>query len=64
MEKATGNTRKNQGDNFAQHDGQGTQHLAVVFAVVMLLACLVDQTPQLGGALCRAVWTKRGRQRL
>jgi hypothetical protein len=63
MENETFNTLKNQGDNFAHNDGHGTQHLSVVFAVVMMLACLVDQTQQLCCALCRAVWTKLGSKR-
>jgi hypothetical protein len=36
----------------------------VVFAVVMMLAFLVDQTQQLCYALFRAVWTKMGSKRL
>jgi hypothetical protein len=34
-----------------------------VFAMVMLLACVVDQTPQLCCALFRAVWAKMGSRR-
>jgi hypothetical protein len=40
-------TLTNQGDNFAHHYGHGTKNLSVVFAVVMMLAFLVDQTQQL-----------------
>jgi hypothetical protein len=36
----------------------------VVFAMVMMLAFLVDQTQQLCCALFRAVWTKLGSKRL
>jgi hypothetical protein len=57
-------TLKNHGDNCAHNDGHGEQHLSVVFAMVMLLAFLVDQTQQLCCALCRAVWTKLGSKRL
>src|SRR5207245_9480063 len=42
----------------------GEQHLSVVFAMVMMLAFLVDQTQQLCCALFRAVWTKLGSKRL
>jgi hypothetical protein len=64
MANETFNTLKNQGYNFEHNYGHGTQHLSGVFAVVMLLACLVDQTPQLCCALFRAVWTKLGSKRL
>jgi hypothetical protein len=40
----------------AHHDGHGTQHLSGVLATV-LLAVLVDQTPQWWWAFCHAVWT-------
>jgi hypothetical protein len=60
----TCNTLHNQGDNFEHNDGQGTQNLSVVCATLMMLAFLVDQTQQLCCALCRAVWTKMGSQRL
>jgi hypothetical protein len=64
MEHETLNTRNNQGDHCEHHDGHGMYTLSVVFAVVMLLAFLVDQTPQRCWALCQAVWTKMGRKRL
>jgi hypothetical protein len=64
MENETCNTLKNQGDNFEHNYGHGKQNLSVVFATMMLLAFLVDQTPQLCCALCRAVWAKLGSKRL
>ena len=64
IENETCTTRKNQGDNLAHHDGHGQQNLAVVFALLLRLACLVDQTPQRCGALFRAVWAKVGSKRL
>jgi len=64
MENETCKTLKNQGDNVEHHDGHGTQHLSVVFAVVMMLAFLVDQTQQLCCTLFRAVWTTMGSKRL
>ena len=44
--------------------GHGAQHLSVVFAMLMMLAFLVDQTQQLCCALFRAVWAKLGSKRL
>jgi hypothetical protein len=64
IENETFNTLKNQGYNFEHNYGHGTHNLSVVFAVVMLLAFLVDQTQQLCCALFRAVWTKMGSKRL
>ena len=64
MANATCNTLKNHGDNCAQHDGHGAQHLSVVLAGGMRLAFLVDQPPQRWCALGRAVWPTRGSQRL
>src|SRR5262249_45489539 len=64
MENETFNTLKNQGDNFEHNYGHGEQHLSVVFAMLMRLAFLVDQTQQLCCALFRAVWTKLGSKRL
>jgi hypothetical protein len=64
IENETFNTLKNQGDNFEHNYGHGTQHLSVVFAVVMMLAFLVDQTQQLCCALFQAVWAKMGSKRL
>jgi len=40
------------------------QHLSVVFAMLMMLAFLVDQAQQLCCALFRAVWLKLGSKRL
>ena len=63
IENETFNTLKNQGDNFAHNYGHGEDNLAVVFAMLMMLAFLVDQTQQLGCALFQAVWTKLGSKR-
>src|SRR5467141_4918890 len=59
----TFNTLKNQGDNFEHNYGHGEQHLSVVFATLMMLAFLVDQTQQLCCALFQAVWAKLGSKR-
>jgi len=64
IENETFNTLKNQGYHFEHNYGHGTQHLSVVFAMVMMLAFLVDQTQQLCCALFQAVWAKLGSKRL
>ena len=64
IENETFNTLKNQGYNFEHNYGHGTQNLSVVFAMVMMLAFLVDQTQQLCCALFQAVWAKLGSKRL
>jgi hypothetical protein len=60
----TFNTLKNQGYHFEHNYGHGMQNLSVVFATMMMLACLVDQTHQLCCALFQAVWAKLGSKRL
>ena len=60
----TFNTLKNQGYNFEHNYGHGQQNLSVVFAMLMMLAFLVDQTQQLCCALFQAVWAKLGSKRL
>jgi hypothetical protein len=64
IENETCNTLQKQGYHFEHNDGHGEQHLSVVFAVLMLLACLVDQAQQLCCTLFQAVWTKLGSKRL
>jgi Transposase DDE domain len=64
IENETFNTLKNQGYNFEHNDGHGQQNLSVVFAMLMMLAFLVDQTQQLCCALFQAVWAKLGSKRL
>jgi hypothetical protein len=59
----TFNTLKNQGYNFAHNFGHGYQHLSVVFALLMMLAFLVDQVQQLCCPLFQAVWAKLGSKR-
>ena len=63
IENETFNTLKNQGYNFAHNYGHGEDNLSVVFAMLMMLAFLVDQTQQVGCALFQAVWTKLGSKR-
>ena len=64
IENETFNTLKNQGYHFEHNYGHGTQNLSVVFAMVMMLAFVVDQTQQLCCALFQAVWAKLGSKRL
>jgi hypothetical protein len=64
IENETFNTLKNQGYNFEHNYGHGTKNLSVVFAMVMMLAFLVDQTQQLCCALFQAAWAKLGSKRL
>jgi hypothetical protein len=64
IENETFNTLKNQGYHFEHNYGHGEQNLSVVFALLMMLAFLVDQTQQLCCALFQAVWAKLGSKRL
>ena len=64
IENETFNTLKNQGYHFEHNYGHGTQNLSVVFALLMMLAFLVDQTQQLCCALFQAVWAKLGSKRM
>jgi hypothetical protein len=63
IENETFNTLKNQGYHYEHNYGHGKQNLCVVFAMLMLLAFLVDQVQQLCCALFRAVWSKLGSKR-
>jgi hypothetical protein len=63
IENETFNTLKNQGYHFEHNYGHGQQNLSVVFALLMMLAFLVDQTQQLCCPLFRAVWAKLGSKR-
>ena len=64
IENETFNTLKNQGYHFEHNYGHGIKNLSVVFATVLMLAFLVDQTQQLCCALFQAVWAKLGSKRL
>lgn len=63
IENETFNTLKNQGYHFEHNFGHGQQNLSVVFAMLMMLAFLVDQVQQLCCPLFRAVWKKAGSKR-
>ncbi len=58
IENETFNTLKNQGYHFEHNYGLGKKNLSLVFAMLMMLAFLIDQTQQLSCKLFRAVWTK------
>ena len=60
VENETFNTLKNQGYNFEHNFGHGQNHLSVVFAMLMMLAFLVDQIQQLACRLFQAVLQKEG----
>lgn len=63
IENETFNTLKNQGYHFEHNFGHGYQHLSVVFALLMMLAFLIDQVQQLCCPLFQAVWAKLGSKR-
>ena len=64
IENETFNTLKNQGYHFEHNFGHGYQHLSVIFAILMMLAFLVDQVQQLCCPLFQAAWAKWGSKRL
>lgn len=63
IENETFNTLKNQGYHFEHNYGLGKNNLSVVFAMLMMLAFLVDQTQQLCCPLFQAAWHKLGSKR-
>jgi len=63
IENETFNTLKNQGYHFEHNYGLGKNNLSVVFAMLMMLAFLVDQTQQLCCPLFQAAWQKLGSKR-
>jgi len=63
IENETFNTLKNQGYHFEHNFGHGHNNLSVVFAMLMMLAFLYDQTQQLCCPLFQAVLKKLGSRR-
>ena len=61
IENETFNTLKNQGYGFEHNYGHGERHLATVFAMLTMLAFLIDQVQQRCCALFRAAQEKEGR---
>jgi hypothetical protein len=65
IENETFNTLKNQGYHFEHNYGHGEKNLSVNFAVLMMLAFLIDQIQQCAYSLFQAVLKKEGsRKRL
>ncbi len=64
IENETFNTLKNQGYHFEHNYGHGEQNLSVVFAMLMMLAFLVDQTQELCCPLFQAIRQKFSSRRL
>jgi hypothetical protein len=60
IENETFNTLKNQGYHFEHNYGHGYKNLCTVFAVLMMLAFLIDQVQQKCNPLFRAAWEKKG----
>lgn len=60
IENETFNTLKNQSYYFEHNFGHGAKNLSVVFAMLMMLAFLVDQTQQLACDLFQATLKKEG----
>jgi hypothetical protein len=60
VENETFNTLKNQGYHFEHNYGHGSQHLAVVFALLMMTAFLIDQVQQRCNPLFQEAWHKEG----
>jgi hypothetical protein len=58
IENETFNTLKNQGYHFEHNFGHGYKNLSVVFAMLMMLAFLVDQVQQITSRLFNEVWKK------
>jgi len=58
IENETFNTLKNQGYQFGHNFGHGKQNLSSIFAMLMMLAFLVDQTQELSCSLFQAVHKK------
>jgi hypothetical protein len=58
IENETFNTLKNQGYHFEHNFGHGYKHLSTVFAILMMLAFLIDQAEQLSCGLFQAALTK------
>jgi hypothetical protein len=62
IENETFNTLKNQGYHFEHNYGHGYEHLAVVFALLMMLAFLIDQVQQRCNPLFRQALAKKERK--
>lgn len=63
IENETFNTLKNQGYHFEHNYGHGEKNLSTIFALLMMLAFLVDQVQQLCCSLFRRAWEAAGSKR-
>jgi hypothetical protein len=63
IENETFNTLKNQGYNLEHNYGLGKKHLSAVFAILMMLAFLVDQVQQMSCHLFQAAMKELGSKR-
>lgn len=63
IENETFNTLKNQGYNFEHNFGHGQKNLSTVFALLMMLAFLIDQVQQKLCPLFRRAWEVCGSKR-
>jgi hypothetical protein len=63
IENETFNTLKNQGYNLEHNYGLGKKHLSAVFAILMMLAFLVDQVQQMSCHLFQAALKELGSKR-
>jgi hypothetical protein len=63
IENETFNTLKNQGYHFEHNYGHGEKHLCVVFALLMMLAFLIDQIQQKWNTLFQRAREKKGSKR-
>ena len=63
IENETFNTLKNQGYNLEHNYGLGKKHLSAVFAILMMLAFLVDQVQQMSCHLFQSALKELGSKR-
>jgi hypothetical protein len=63
IENETFNTLKNQGYQFEHNFGHGHNNLSTVFALLMMLAFLIDQVQQKMCAVFQAAWETAGNKR-
>jgi len=63
IENETFNTLKNQGYHLGHNYGLGQQNLSAIFAILMMLAFLLDQIQQMSCWLFQAAWEKSGSKR-
>lgn len=63
IENETFNTLKNQGYQFEHNFGHGHKNLSTVFALLMLLAFLIDQIQQKACSVFQAAWNACGSKR-